>query len=144
MEIEIGLDFMAAEQEVTESRKPAEIGDYTLQVIEIRASASGPTSKVPGRPMLGWELAIIGHPTYNGKRVFYNTMLPYADPNNGNKLNTSGISFLVDITKALGQPWQGGKLRTEEYIGKTCRATIGIEVNPKTGEQRNSIGKVFA
>lgn len=144
MEIDLGLDFEKAEAIVAEQRRAPTPGDYTLQCTDIKPGVSGDQSKVPGRPMLNFELSIVNNADFSGKKVFYNTMLPYADPLNGNKLLTSGLGFLVDLTKALGQPWTGGKLRTEDYIGRTCNATLGQEVNPKSGELRAVVNKVWA
>ena len=144
MEIDLGIDFETAEKEVAESRKPVTPGDYTVQVTNITPGQSGSESKTPGRPYLNWELTVVGHSEFTGKKVWMITSLPWADASNGNRLLTSGINFLVDITKALGQPWQGGKLRTEEYHGRTCKATIGLEINKRSGEPRNTIDKVYA
>ena len=144
MQIDLGIDFETAEKEVAESRKPVAIGDYSIQVTDIKPGVGGESSKNPGRPLLNWELSIIGHPDYTGKKLFYNTSLPWADPSNGNRLLTSGLNFLTDLTKALGHPWAGRAIQTEQYIGLTCHVTVGHTINKKTGEPQAVVDKVYA
>jgi len=138
VEIEIGLDFAEAEREVEEQRRPASQGDYTLQVdAPPDLKASGQQSKSPGRPYLNWRLSIINDSSFQGKKVFYSTPLPWTNPTT-QQLETSGINFLVDLTKALGKPWAGGKLQTEAYVGLTCKARVGVKMDNK-GQPQNEV-----
>jgi len=141
MEVNIGLDFLAAEQEAEEALKPIPPFDYTFQVEGIEPKLSGLTSKTPGRPYLNWTLSIINSPEYSGKKLFYSTPLPYHNPSSG-KLETSGINFLVDMCKALGRPWQGGTFQTELYIGAVGNARVGQRVG-QNGRPQNQVDSVF-
>lgn len=135
MEIEIGVDFAQAEKEVAEARQPAPEGDYTVQVEQITPG----TGKESGRPKLNWQLTIVGHPEWSGKKVFYNTSLPWMKDG---RLETSGINFLVDLCKALGQPWTGGKLMTESYIGRTCKARLAVRQD-QNGNPQNEVKALY-
>src|SRR3990167_6368876 len=126
-EIEIGLNFLVAEKEAEEGLKPVPPADYSFLVEGVEIKASGEMSKTPGRPYLNWTLSIINHPEYSGKKLFYSSPLPWQNPLSG-KLETSGINFLVDMCKSLGQPWSGERIQTEMYIGRTGTARVSQKV----------------
>lgn len=140
-EIDLGVDFATAEAEVELSRKPAPAGDYELIVsANPEKQTTKETSKKPNRPMLSWQLKIVNNSdsSLNGKMVFYNTPLPWQFEG---KFDTSGINFLVDLTKSLGKEWSGGRIATEDYISTTCRAKL--KVTEHNGKQRNEVEKFY-
>ena len=136
-DIEIGLDFLAAEHEVEESRKPLPEADYQFRVDSVEAKV-GNTS---GRPYLNWTLVVINHPEFSNKKVFYSTPLPWVNPQTG-KLEATGLNFLVDLCKAVGKPWTGGKLTTELYIGAMGNMRTGVKIDTN-GKPQTEIKAVF-
>lgn len=139
MEIDIGLDFNAAEAAVEEQRRAAPEADYTLQVVDVVYGHG----KASGRPKLNWQFKIVNDVQFSEKRVFYNTSLPWTNKNTG-QYEDSGVSFLVDVCKALGRPWQGGKLDTNHYLGLTCRAHVIQEVQEGRDRPDNQIARFLA
>ncbi len=119
--IEIGVDFNKAQIESEKVMLPAPAGVYALQVLNIE---SGVTQKGKGRLM--WIMQVVNStdPTFNGKKVNYFTNIPTAT-------ELSGIGFLVQVTKALGKPWGGTSINTDDYIGSMCKANIGISDDGK-------------
>ena len=116
-----------------------ESGTYEFQIRNIEQKQTGQESNSPGRPMLTWELEIIGHPQYQGRRVFYNTVLPWV---NQGQLDTSGCGLLVAITKGVRKPWTGSAINTEDYLGLTGPVVIGqapIKKGGRAGEMGQTI-----
>ena len=115
--IEVGETFSKGE-EVSEKQRfklPEEPFDLMCTVCQATTSSKG-------NPQVEFTLGTQGHtnPDFNGKKLMYWAPLPH-DGNN------RGIGFLVDITKALGKPWDGSSLNTEDYPTRTCRANIIID-----------------
>ena len=138
MEINMeGLDFASAEKEVEESRKPLPEGDYQVQI----ESVEHKVGKESGRPYLNWMLNVFNNAQYNGKKIFYSTPLPWTNPSSG-KLESTGLNFLVDLCKAFGKPWEGGKLQTEQYIGAMGNARVAIKMDTK-GRPQNEVKALF-
>ena len=138
MEIEIGIDFNEAEKE--SAIKPLPDGYYEMQVAAVEPKECGPNSKKPGRPMLSYRFEVVGNEeiAYNGRSVFYNVMIPWTD--DSGEFDKSGISFLVGLCAAIGQPWEGSSFDPLEHIGATCNALIGSrEYN---GNVNNEIKKL--
>ena len=134
--IDVGIDFSAAEE--ASKIQPLPEDDYTLQIEKVEEREA----KTSGRPMLNWTLSVVNaeDPKHNGRKIFYNTMLPYRD--DSGELITKGVGFLVDFVKASGQTWEGTSLDPESLVGNTLGATIGIK--EYQGKLNNEIKKVYA
>lgn len=119
--VEMGVDFNLAQKQSSLAMSPAPAGVYTLQVI----SVEGGVSK-RGKGRLMWMLQIVNatEPTLNGKKVSYFTNIPTAD-------DMTGVGFVVQLTKALGKPWNGTSLNTDDYIGLTASANVGVSPDGK-------------
>jgi len=142
MEIDVCIDFQKAEAEVEESRKPPAPSNYEARCVAADVKNSGPNSKMPGRPYINWTVEIINSPDFNGKKIFHMTQLPWANPDTG-EIVTSGIGFLVDLTKAMNKPWVGGKLETSDYIGIPFGIRTIVEPD-QNGEPRARIKSVHS
>jgi len=103
--IELGVNFEDVKH--LDEFEPVPNGDYQFIVAGVESKNSQ-----AGRPMLKWTLNV----THDGKerKLFYNTVLPWVKDDG---LDTGGLGMLVQITKALGKPWTGQALSTEDYIG---------------------------
>ena len=138
MEISLeGLDFAAAEREVEESRKPLPESDYQFRIDSVEHKIG----QASGRPYLNWTMVVINHSEYSNKKFFYSTPLPWVNPQT-QKLESTGLNFLVDLCKAVGKPWSGGKLLTEMYIGAIGSAKIGIKLD-QNGRPQNEVKAIF-
>lgn len=129
---EIGLNFADAEKET--GRKPIPDSDYSLQVSESSIGETGPSSKTPGSPMLKVVFDITESSEYNGRKLFYNVMLPTPD-------NKSSLFRIVELYKSLGLTWTGTGINTDDLLGRTCKARVGIK--EYKGELSNEIKKLF-
>lgn len=129
--VEVGLDFESAEK----ISGPIPEGDYDVQVTSVTLGETGPNSKVPGSPMLKWEFEVINssNVNLNGRKLFLNMPIPRGDG--------KGLNFLVATCKALGRPWSGQGLNTDDYLGRTCKAKVTIE--EYNGAFNNKVGKVY-
>lgn len=138
--VDLGVDF--DEVKDMDQFEVLDSGTYEFQVRNVDVTQTGETSKTPGRPMLKWELEIIGHPTANGRRLFYNTVLPWVNPAKPGERDTSGCGLLVAIAKGVGKPWTGGQINTDEYLGLTGFVEVGqgtIKGGPRKGEPTNTV-----
>lgn len=127
-ELDIGCDFDAAEK--LSGAIPE--GDYKVQVSEVKLGETGANSKIPGTPKIDWEFTVIEHQEFAGRKLFMTTPV---------SPDGKGLNYLVALTKALGKPWSGKSLNTENYVGLSCRArVIQDEYN---GAINNKIKKVF-
>lgn len=134
------IDMASVPQEEVEKMDDFELldsGTYEFQVRGIDSTQTGEASKTPGRPMLKWELEIVNHPEYQGRRVFYNTVLPWV---NQGQLDTSGCGLLVAVTKGVGKPWTGAAINTDEYLGLTGQVVIG-QAPMKSGARKGEMGQ---
>ncbi len=125
---------------------PFDSGTYKFQVESIEQKETGPDSKNPGRPMLLWWLGVIESPGLVGRRLPYNTVLPWMNPSAppGEERDTSGCGLLVAVCKAVKKPWTGQQITTEDYIGLTGDMIVGqkpIGAGPRQGEMANNITK---
>lgn len=111
-------------------------GTYEFQIRGVDSTVTGENSKTPGRPMLKWELGLLG-PDVEGRLVWYNTVLPW---NNNGVLDTNGCGLLVAITKGVGKPWTGSNLNTDEYLGLTGAAVVG-QAPMKSGPRKGEMGQ---
>lgn len=127
-EIEIGIDFDTAEK----ASGPIPDGDYDVQLVDSNLGETGPNSKVPGTPKIDWIFEVINnsHSDYNGRKLFMTTVL-----------SSNGAGILVSLTKALGKPWSGTKIDTDDYLQHTCKAKVVTE--EYAGNFSNKIKKVY-
>lgn len=112
--VEIGCTVEEANVQSERDKITLIPGSYKLMCMEIEA---GESSK--GRPQLKFTFNVADHPNadFNGKKLMYWCSLPHAG-------SSAGIGFLLDVTTALGKPWQGASLVTEDYIGMFCTANV--------------------
>jgi len=111
--IDIGIDYeelkrLTAQQAVPNGKYP-----FTLKSME-------PTQTSKGRPMFKCQLGIKDE---NGgdHTLFYNALLPYMY--NG-QMDVTGCFTLVGLCGALGKPWTGGTIVTEDYVGRSGIADV--------------------
>lgn len=119
--IELGVNFTTAQEASNALMLPAPTGVYQLQVNGIEL---GQTKK--GKQRLMWIMQIVNSTdsSLNGKKVSYFTNIPSA-------VDVSGVGFLVQITNALGKPWSGSVINTDDYLGLVCRANLGVSDDGK-------------
>lgn len=112
--IELGVDFNIAKEEDDKNRQPLKPGVYTMTCVAVEMGESK-----KGRPMLIFDLETSSNSdaASNGKK--FKSFCPL--PHNG---DNSGIGFLLNVTKALGKPWVGNQITTEDYIGLQCAANL--------------------
>ncbi|MFA5132904.1 MAG: DUF669 domain-containing protein [Candidatus Paceibacterota bacterium] len=102
-----------------------------------------------GRPMLNWRIEVTDPVSQRPVSVFYNTVLPWMD--NG-ELSVKGCGMLVSIAKAVGLPWTGKDLNTEDYIGRAGSVVLKVSkaqkddgtgkyVDDPDGKVRNEVEK---
>jgi len=122
--IDLGVDFTNVQDMDTFEPLPNGTYDFIVSSCEEKIAASG-------RPMLKWILSV----NHDGKerKLFYNTVLPWEKDG---ELVTSGLGMLVGLSKALGKPWTGRKLSTEDYLGLAGVA----EVNQKPKQAKQADG----
>ena len=124
--IEMGLDFAAAAQEAQKANQPARPSVYELQCR--KADYIAPEGEKG--PKIRFELVIINtpDPEANGKTINYFANLP----NNG---SFKGVQYLTDIINAFGgRGYVGNQLNTDQCIGATCRANVGVSKDGKWNE----------
>ena len=100
---------------------------YTVKSITEKTSQAG-------RPMLNWQLEVIDPVTTRPVTVFHTTVLPWME--NG-EMNVKGCGMLVAATKAVGLPWTGQSLNTEDYIGRS--GSVALKVTKM--QKKNAEGK---
>jgi len=103
--IDLNVDYSDVQDEDVFKPLPPGTYQFTVQSIE-------QTTSKEGRPMLKWIYAIV-HDGKNNKLSYY-TVLPWLV--NG-QVDTGGVGMLVAATKAVGNPWTGQTLDTEDYLG---------------------------
>ena len=128
-EFELGVPY--SEVENSDLFEPMPAGTYEFQVLE---STFGDTAA--GRPMFKWVLGIINNEEYKGRQLFYNTPMPWNNPNTGQK-DISGIGLLVALMKSLRQTWEGGTFTSETYVGLSGK----VEVKQKQKMELGPVGK---
>jgi len=110
--VDLNVDFETIKD--ADVFEPLPDGTYEFMV----ASCEAKTAK-SGRPMLKWTFRVL----HEGKQhnLFYNTVLPYM---NKGELDLGGVGMLVAVCKALGKPWTGSAINTDDYLGSTGMAEI--------------------
>jgi len=103
-----------------------------------------------GRPMLNWQLEVIDPATARPVTVFHTTVLPWM--HNG-EMDVKGCGMLVSVAKAVGMPWTGQSLATEDYIGRSGSVMLKVTkiqrkdpatnayVDDPEGKERNEVEK---
>lgn len=102
------------------------------------------------RPKIFWALEITDPDTGHPVSIPHNTVLPWIKDG---QQDVSGVGMLVQVCKAVGLPWAGGKINTDDYIGrggkvevKQVRArmqdpTTGEWTDDPSGELQNMVKK---
>jgi len=121
--VDLKTSFDDAKEESDKLMQPLPAGPY-----EVLCNACTLEQYKSGRPCVKFEFSVVGNanPVLNGKKIFHSCPLPHNGTN-------SGLGFLVDVTKALGSPWAGSSINTDDYPGRTATANIIQEpdkVNP--------------
>lgn len=124
---DLGVVFTEVEDEDKFEAMPN--ATYDFQIVSAEPKETG-----EGRPTINWTLGIINNPEYIGRKVFYNTPMPWMK--DGQK-DISGIGFLVALVKAVRHPWDGSNFPSEEYIGLTGQT----ELKQKPKQEQNAAGK---
>jgi len=121
---------------------PNGVYEFTVKGLEPKTAKSG-------RPMLLWTITVSDPETGQPVNVLNNTVLPWIPPG-ANEVDAGGVGMLVQSCKAVGMPWTGGKLATENYIGRSGKVELiqkpkqiqneeGQYVNDPSGEKVNAI-----
>lgn len=137
--IDIGMDFETAEKDADISPLPND--DYRFQVKDYELGESGENSKVPGRPKINWQLQIVENenPDFNGRIIFYNTSLPWTNPNTG-EFDSGGMSFLTKLAQSVGVTWEGTQFDPDALVGQSGLMRTGIK--EYNGQQQNEVKKL--
>lgn len=130
--VDLGVDFEDVKD--SDQIQPMPAGVYEFQVESVE-----PKTASTGRPMLKWTLSIINNEEFKGRKLFNNTVLPWTNPQTGEKdINVFG---LVAQCKAVGVPWTGMSLNTEDYVGRPGQVEVvqkkkqTKQINPDTGQE---------
>jgi len=107
--INLGVDFSDVENEDTFPVLPN--GTYPFKTTKVEG-ANSKSSDPPGRPMIKWTFTTVQDGIdFNN---FHYTVLPWEVDG---EWIASGVGMLVTVCKALGKPWTGKNLVTEDYLG---------------------------
>lgn len=121
--LNVGVDFGSAAAAADQARNPAPAGVYDLRVAEILLTDDHgqPLTTKKGKPQFIAVLEIFNssNAALNGKKIKHWVMIP----TNG---DLSAVGFLVDFTKAIGKPWSGSSINTDEFLNQVCRANVSI------------------
>ena len=115
--VKIGTAFAEGEEISEKQRLKLPDDAYVIMCTECVSTTSS-----KGNPQLQFTFETQNNPNpdYNGKKLMYWAPLPH-DGNN------KGIGFLVDVTRALGKPWEGDSLNTEDYPTRTCTVNVIVD-----------------
>lgn len=128
--IDLGVNYEDVKDEDQFAPMPNGTYEFTVAEVDVQASKS---STPPGRPMLKWTLKF---PFENSERQLSTyTVLPWVVDEDQ---IVSGVGQLVAITKAIGQPWVGQKIVTEDYLGKKGKAVIKQKQSQMKDDDGNS------
>jgi len=115
--IDLNVDFEDVQDEDAFKPLPEGTYDFTVQSVEQATSKKG-------RPMLKWTYSIV-HDKKEHKLSYY-TVLPWMVDG---QVDTGGVGMLVGATKAVGIPWTGQQLVTEDYLG--AKGSMIVSQKPK-------------
>jgi len=110
-------------------------GAYDFTVKEVTE-----TQSQGGRPMLKWKISTLHPDTGQDVNIFHNTVLPWIPPGE-TEMSVSGCGMLVAIAKAVGLPWTGGSLNTEDYVGRTGNVNLRLKTRQIDSGQTDANGK---
>jgi len=124
---------------------PNGVYDFVIKALEPKSS------KAKGRPMFLWTFTITDPETGQPTNILNNTVLPWIPPGE-NEVDASAVGMLVQTCKSVGMPWTGGKIATEDYVGRGGRFELiqkpkqiedgeGNWVNDPSGEKVNQVKK---
>jgi len=138
--IDLGVDYSSVED--MDKFDPMPNGTYEFSVASIEEKTSQ-----KGRPMLKWTFRI----PFDGseRKLSYFTVLPWQKDG---EWDLSGMGMLVSVTKALGRPWTGQSLSTEDFLGlggqmevvqkpKQIKGPDGVYTDDPDGDVVNDIKK---
>lgn len=86
--------------------------------------------------MLNWRLEVTDPQSLRPVSIFHTTVLPWME--NG-ELSVKGCGMLVSIAKAVGLPWTGKDLNTEDYIGRSGNVVLKISKAQKADSTGNYV-----
>ena len=121
--IELGMDFNTADNAVKEERKSVPTGTYRSRCFKCELTQTGPKSKSPGRPMLVFHMELVNAGEFDGKEFRYWAVLPHGDVQ-------TGLGNLIAATTALGKPWEGSSIDTDDYLMKEAEINLMEEPSP--------------
>jgi hypothetical protein len=121
--INLGMDFNQAEGAVSEERKGVPTGTYRARCFKVEVTETGPNSKKPGRPMLVFNMELVASGEFDGKEFKYWAVLPWGDVQ-------TGLGNLIDATTALGKPWEGNEIDTDDYLMKEAEINLEEKISP--------------
>ena len=138
--IDLGVDYSDVQNEDIFTPLPNGTYDFITSSVEAKNSMAG-------RPMIKWTFTV----NHEGKeyKLFYNTVLPWEKDG---EWDVGGVGMLVSVCKALGQPWTGKGLNTEDYVGvggsceviqkpKQIKGSDGVYADDPSGQVVNDIAK---
>ena len=115
--VELGMDFNSAQGAVDEERKQVPTGTYRGRCFKCELTQTGPKSKSPGRPMLVFHMELVNAGEFDGKEFRYWAVLPHGD-------TQTGLGNLIAATNALGKPWEGSSIDTDDYLSKEAEINL--------------------
>ncbi len=114
--INLGMSFNEAKQEGERQKLKLTEGPYKL-VCKVAKT----TESKKKTPQIEWLFEVVENtnPDFNGKELRKWTPLPHDG-------KVGGIGYLVEITEALGVPWDGRGFDLDACVGKICNANIEL------------------
>lgn len=118
--IDLGMSFNEAKEEGERQKLKLTTGPYKLACREAKLGES----KEKKTPQVAWLFEVVENQNsdFNGKQLRSWTSLPH-DGKSG------GIGYIVEITEALGVPWDGQSFELDACVGKMCNANVGLDKN---------------
>jgi hypothetical protein len=126
--VDLNVDFSTVQDEDKYPVVPNGEYDFTIVVCDHAKTQAG-------RPQIKWRLEVMDPETGKPVKIGYNTVLPWITPEG--QQDTGGVGLLVSLCKAVGRPWTGMQLNTDDYIGLSGRAVVV----QKPGRVQDSDGK---
>jgi len=126
--VDLNVDFSQVQDEDKYPVVPN--GEYDFTIV-----ACDHATTQAGRPQIKWRLEVMDPDTNKPVKIGYNTVLPWVTPEG--KQDAGGVGLLVSLCKAVGLPWTGTQLDTDDYIGRIGRAVVV----QKPGRVQNEEGK---
>lgn len=134
------MPLIEVEGEPSAGLEPVPVGTYRVAVRKCEAK----DARSSGKPTIAWELAIIEHPEFTGRKLFSNT-----------SLQPQALWKLEEFLQALGVPHNAQQIsadkrrisfNTEDAMDHVAMAQVGqtTRKSTRTGEDElvNEIGKL--